>query len=105
MKIPAFVSHYSEHKALNGNMTILNFLRIHYANGDQKDADHAKDMQLPFKTHDNCSVQINLAAPPSVFTIATHKITHTEEQKQYFPHDVFVSSSFFANIWQPPKFC
>jgi hypothetical protein len=106
LKLPAFVAHYKEHKKENSDLTLWKFLCIHYANTNKPDADHAKDMQLPFKTHDNCAAQINVSFPPTVFSISTHTITPpAEHQKQYFHHDVFVSSSFFANIWQPPKSC
>ncbi|MBL0358958.1 MAG: hypothetical protein IPP72_19755 [Chitinophagaceae bacterium] len=105
LKLPAFVAHFNEHKKEKNDMTLWQFLCIHYANGNKIDADHDKDMQLPFKTHDNCAAQIIISSPPTFYCISTQRIHHTVEDVHYFPHDVFVSSSFFANIWQPPKSC
>jgi hypothetical protein len=105
LKLPAFVAHFKEHKKEKNNLTLWQFLCIHYANNNKPDADHAKDMQLPFKAHDNCGAQISVAFLPAFYTIATHKLHHTEPVKQYFTDDIFVSSSFLSNIWQPPKSC
>lgn len=99
------VNHFNEHKEQDKNLTLLGFLAIHYAHGDVKDADYDKDMKLPFKTHDGCTVQINVTVPPSSILLATKKITATSKHKIYIHTDVSITSAYLSAIWQPPKFC
>lgn len=67
VKLPAFVNHFKEHKTQNKDLTIWQFLCIHYAHGNVKDADYEEDMKLPFKTHLNCFIQTNVVVPPTFF--------------------------------------
>jgi hypothetical protein len=52
LKLPILISHYLEHKAAS-NLSIGEFIIIHYADSDLRDADYDKDMKLSFKTHEN----------------------------------------------------
>ena len=105
LKFPEFVIHFFEHKEQNKDLTLWEFVNIHYAQGDVKYADYDKDMKLPFKTHDNCSAQMNVNVPPS-FLIISNKPTYINASKNTFLHmkDRFISS-YLSSIWQPPKSC
>ncbi|WP_215235423.1 hypothetical protein [Dyadobacter linearis] len=48
-KAPTLFRHYIEHKALNQNISFMDFLSMHYWGDDMDDNDDEKDMQLPFK--------------------------------------------------------
>ncbi|CAG5016194.1 hypothetical protein DYBT9275_05495 [Dyadobacter sp. CECT 9275] len=48
-KIPSLVTHFVEHKALNQEISFMDFLSMHYWGEDINDNDDEKDMQLPFK--------------------------------------------------------
>src|SRR6476660_9653 len=50
LKLPFVFTHFFEHRALNKNMSFLDFLDLHYFKGHAKDNDYSKDQQLPFKT-------------------------------------------------------
>ena len=50
-KLPAFVSHYLEHKEAVTTTGIANFIAMHYLGQDAKDNDDSKDNQLPFKNY------------------------------------------------------
>lgn len=106
LKLPAFIEHYKEHKSENTNLTLVDFLIIHYASGNVKDADYEKDMKLPFKAANEnvLSVTSTVATPPN-FSIETEHINFFEKKKQYFRNEYFLSNAFFSNIWQPPKAC
>ncbi|MFY7964271.1 MAG: hypothetical protein ACOVO1_05195 [Chitinophagaceae bacterium] len=106
LKLPAFIEHYNEHKAANTQLTLVDFLIIHYASGNVKDADYEKDMKLPFKTaNENVFSITSTVATPPLFSIETEHINFFEKKKQYFRNEYFISNSFFSNIWQPPKTC
>ncbi len=105
LKLPSLITHFKEHKELNKDITLLQFLYIHYAQGDVRDADYDKDMKLPFKTHDNCSVQISVAIPPT-FLVSGNKSAYTNTANcKYILTNESVTSSYLSSIWQPPKSC
>ena len=107
LKLPVLIEHFMEHKAQNKNITLFEFLCLHYAHGDVRDADYEKDMKLPFKTHSNC-FSTNIIA---VVVNLTPKITlpvksNFAELKIIIPsEETTFSSLYLSNIWQPPKFC
>ncbi len=41
------------------DLTLFQFLNMHYTNPHPVDKNHEKDMQLPFKSHSNCSTAIS----------------------------------------------
>lgn len=102
--MPLLVEHFVEHREENTEMTLWQFLYLHYATDHGQDADYSKDMQLPFKTHDNCmATVINLHLPSQ--KIGVSEPLQCMENK--FPKlaEQFLHSSFLASIWQPPRIC
>lgn len=103
LKLPAFVKHFIEHKRENNAITLLEFMRIHYAHGNVMDKDHDRDMQLPFKSDEACLPIGSIAfVPISIpdFSFQSYPVVVNE-----FPvTDVsFESFQSLSNIWQPPK--
>ncbi|MBP1651479.1 MAG: hypothetical protein H6Q26_1636 [Bacteroidetes bacterium] len=49
MKLPVLVMHYIEHRAQDGNLSVVEFLSMHYLGEDVNDGDQERDNQLPFK--------------------------------------------------------
>ena len=104
VKLPMLVEHFYEHQDQDQDITLWEFLCMHYAHGDVKDADYDKDMKLPFKSHDGCSSSSVIAYIPKDFpTIA--KPTHSVSKTYTIYEEQFLASSFLACIWQPPKTC
>jgi len=103
LKLPAFVIHFLEHKKENKEMTLFQFLEIHYLHGNVKDKDHDRDMTLPFKSGEACVSNGGIAFIPFTlpefsfksYTIAVEKILFTEVS--------LVSFQSLSAIWQPPK--
>jgi len=50
LKLPTLVIHYQEHHLLNQDLTVADFLCMHYIGDDDKDDDYDRDMQLPYKS-------------------------------------------------------
>ncbi len=105
LKLPVIFEHYSEHKQEDKNITALEFLAIHYLHGSPKDKDYDRDMQLPFKTSDDCISAISPAFVPLQIQQAPLESIEINTEKIFILKDQFILSSYLANIWQPPKSC
>lgn len=103
LKVDKLVEHYVEHTTNDKSMTIVDFLSMHYSGKNLKDADHDKDMQLPFKTLNTTNiVSISICNPILDFQFA-EIITKKEYKKPNYEYNFLFSSNFHSNIWQPPK--
>jgi hypothetical protein len=51
-KLPVLIVHYFEHQQRGPDITVIEFLSMHYWGQDINDNDHERDMQLPFKKFD-----------------------------------------------------
>ncbi len=102
LKIPVLVAHFQEHKKENKNISIARFLQLHYANGNKRDKDYDRDMQLPYKTVDINTFCFEFI-PIQPFVPIPLKVYN-------FPKPVFgIKEVNYAhqignNIWQPPRF-
>ena len=105
LKIPLLVHHYYDHKDENRNITLIEFLSLHYYTEDGTDKDAMEDNQLPFKSCENASTVsfISLTPPPSIELVAEF------EKKSCTTFGVsnplLPPSGFMATIWQPPRCC
>ncbi len=105
VKIPVLVEHFIEHREENRAITLWQFLYIHYAMGDVKDADYDKDMKLPFKSHDNC-----VSATSNVYILFSESFFIPQpkqilQEKTFAIKEEFLLTCFLPNIWQPPRVC
>ncbi len=104
-KLPLLIEHFAEHKQQNNQLSFLEFLNIHYSGETKTDADHEKDMQLPFKSHDGCITNFIAAnIPPTLSNLVLKDFP--ENINSFSPlEDCILSSNYLSNIWQPPKNC
>ena len=98
------VEHFTEHREENSQLTLLQFLYMHYATEGVPDADKAKDMKLPFKTHDNCVASFINVYLPSQKVVIKEPVRFIENQHLKTPEQ-FHKSTFLSYIWQPPRIC
>jgi hypothetical protein len=105
IKLPILISHFVEHQKENHSISIFEFMRMHYANGDPHDEDYQEDMKLPFKT---------ISAPISGFDFIVFNVTPLflfEQTIIYFSSQkIILNTSMFQfelydSVWQPPKSC
>jgi len=102
-KLGAFINHYFEHKEQNQDLSLIDFIEIHYLQNTSKNNDYEKDMKLPFKSH-NCSSHhisessylsaLNYHLQEPIFIIQCANIS---KDNSYLP------SSYLSDIWQPPR--
>jgi hypothetical protein len=102
LKIGYFIEHYIEHKSVNENLSLLEFIDIHYLQPTVIDDDYSEDMQLPFKTHNDCHSYSNYAADiKQEFSITTPLIEYSANHKAYInPNNI---SQYLDEIFQPPR--
>jgi hypothetical protein len=105
LKLPVVFQHFAEHKLENKDISFLQFLDMHYMHGSPKDKDYDRDMQLPFKTANECVFSVSVAFVPLMQQIYIAKPVEVIKRKDYVIRDQFIHSSYLANIWQPPKSC
>jgi hypothetical protein len=103
LNFPLFVLIYTFNKHLNDDLTLIDFLRIHYKKTIDVDGDFDKDMQLPFKTTQiEFSGVINVVVPSSIHSIQTlpfFKNQHYIVCDEAIPHSLNNNS-----VFQPPRF-
>jgi hypothetical protein len=102
LKLPALVSHFAEHTYENLDMTLIDFIVIHYFNDSTKDDDYEKDMRLPFKTVE-CAASVTLAIiQMQPFSAVQPVILITNSYPSLRNSSIRFNPA--ADIWQPPKF-
>jgi hypothetical protein len=105
LKLPVIFEHYAEHKQEDKQITILEFLAIHYLHGSPRDKDYDRDMKLPFKTSNDCISTVSSVIIPVAFQFIIVNPLEISPKPIFFHKDEFILSSFPASIWQPPKSC
>lgn len=104
LKMPLLVEHFIEHREQNQQITLWQFLYLHYVIDHGRDADYRKDMQLPFKTHDNCVTSVLNVYLPTQKIIVINPVRFIQNQ-HFRKQETLLQSTFLANIWQPPRIC
>lgn len=103
LKLPVLVAHYSEHKQWDGSITFLQYLRMHYAEHDDQNADYRRDQQLPFKTLAHSPIAAIAFVLPAVSVVFLAAVSFREKRQKRSFHTLFYTSQYLANVWQPPK--
>ncbi|WP_164112162.1 hypothetical protein [Sphingobacterium sp. xlx-96] len=103
-KLPILIEHFMEHRAEDPSISISAFLDMHYMQGNPRDADYERDMQLPFKVISHAGV-ISVAIPPSYIFFQAAPPLYNQEEKPILYDVAAYSFNFHRSIWQPPKSC
>lgn len=105
VKLPILISHFIKHQQEDHKISIFEFIKMHYANGDPHDEDYHEDMKLPFKTNTTSISGFDLI----VFNVTP--LIHFEQPINYFSSQkIILNTSMFQfelydSVWQPPKSC
>jgi len=102
IKLPVLAQHFFEHRDQDKEISIWKFLYLHYANDHGEDADHHRDMQLPFKSPDNCITTVFSHFLPSQKIVVKASVQFIGK-KDFAPRQSILYSTFIPNIWQPPR--
>lgn len=99
LKIPLLVQHLLEHKAENKELTIVQFIALHYFSDTSNDDD--RDMRLPFKTSYCIQVLHSTTVPQSIVIPALRVAPATDIT--YAPSYSWNPSDYNMDIFRPPQ--
>lgn len=106
LKLPVLVEHYIEHKDRSPEMSLVDFLALHYNDhlkDHPHDHDYEQDQKLPFVVHTQ-TLSFNFIYPQPI-VVEFKSIPTTEDESKFNPNNErFVANTFHSFIWQPPKF-
>jgi hypothetical protein len=102
VKLPSLVEHYIEHKEKQSDLSLWEFLSMHYTQNANHDTNHEK---LPFKSHNGCINMVVIAFISNNFESISVNAVYTENKTTIAYSEKFSTSSFLSSIWQPPKSC
>ncbi len=102
LKLGNFISHYIEHKNAD-NLSIVDFINIHYVKATVVDEDFKEDQKLPFKSHNDCKLFIAQVDKihNNEYCIVTPYVETNTQITQY--HSPLLGDQFLEEIFQPPK--
>ena len=99
-KLPFLIQHYLHHRNEDSSMSIVNFLKIHYSDGQHpNDNDDNEDNELPFKSVGDVS-HIDIPVLEKRIT-AYSNIYQREKPISYYPEGIPAHRSF--SIFHPPR--
>lgn len=97
-KLPSLIEHFEYHQAKEDkSISFFDFLSMHY-NDASEDNDESHN-ELPFHNHEHC------AGGVLMFSINYLNFSFIQPKVSFFfnaPKIKSLTSSYFANIWQPP---
>ncbi|MDX5437572.1 MAG: hypothetical protein LPK03_10280 [Pontibacter sp.] len=105
MKVPVLLEHYREHKAMDQHISMLGFFTMHYLSGAVKDADYARDMQLPYKSAEQASSPSPSVYIPPMFSELILSPPLLAQKDYPLLEETGTPTPFGCSIWQPPKHC
>ena len=107
-KICAFIHHFGHHLAVhNEDISILDFIILHYSEHSHHEEDHGEHENLPFQHHHHNDQQTFtqqtpclLPAPSEIVAIPNLDIIPSQLNStvQQWP-----CTAYFCSIWQPPR--
>lgn len=102
-KLPQFLSHFTEHRALDKGISLFDFISMHYLGNDLNDDDQDKDMQLPFKkVTPPFSFQIGII--PTLLALSGEKTTVLDTYPQLFFYSDSPKNLTLTVLFKPPRY-
>lgn len=102
LKLPTLVAHYMEHKKLNQDISIVDFLAMHYSGNNLNNNHDDRDWELPYKSIDfqNLVHSYVPLAKACVIKQASYQPVHINYpvfRDQYLPQPAL------SALFRPPK--
>lgn len=99
-KLPILFVHYQEHQQRGTDITVMEFLSMHYWGTDINDDDQARDMELPFKKVEISQSALSVFFQPNhVFDLTTYPVI-TRYQVIHYDRDF---SAPLGSPFRPPR--
>jgi len=98
------VLHFMEHIESGERFTLHDFLSMHYSENVAQNADHDRDMELPFRTQHKVVPSLLMTATAPISYECLFSDTTALWRKDFPNGDEGFISEVFTSIWQPPRF-
>lgn len=106
LKIDRLFEHFKEHKKATSQISFSTFFYMHYLDHGKENGDSDKDAELPFHSHSESAV-INFVLPVILpinhYNVSFILIRESRNKINYYDHQILLTSSYLASIWQPPQ--
>lgn len=103
LKLPLFIKHYVTHRGENNQLSVADFIKIHYLDPLVIDDDFDQDMKLPFKTHESDGCTITAISLPTERMVIDIPFTAPLPATNFFFREVYYSFDHLPTIFQPPR--
>ena len=103
LKLPTLVIHYQEHHRLNEDLSISDFLCMHYMTEDDKDDDNDRDMQLPYKTVDVHALQHIYVPLAKTVAVKQQQESYVIPVKNPVLKDCYLPEPALSSLFRPPQ--
>lgn len=108
LKINILIEHYAEHHLESKEISISDFLYMHYIDQSEENKDDQKDSQLPFHSHshsesDDVNFVVPVVVPNSNYSLSFENHFVIELKKVFYEVNSSLTPSFLSSIWQPPQ--
>ena len=101
LKLPVLIVHFQEHRALNKEISLLDFFIDHYVDQIILDNDDQRDSQLPFKTTHCVNTTIVALSEPVQLDLRPREASI---EREFNIHRAdFPRAGALHNIFQPPR--
>ncbi|AEA45821.1 hypothetical protein [Fluviicola taffensis] len=100
-KLSDLFVHFTEHKTINKQIDIFEFISMHYLGNDLNDNDQEKDMQLPFKKV-SIHFSFQIASIPNFKLIPEKKIEVIDTYLQVLFKKNRPKDPALASLFRPP---
>lgn len=101
IRLPLLLEHYYQHRSNNPNLSLFNFLKIHYSGNHPNDNDDKDDTELPFKSKGNL---IHIDTPIPHYVHSDEKLVFPLTRKLIFQYTEDIPDNKSFAIFHPPRF-
>lgn len=100
-KLPTLISHYLEHQHIKKDLSLFQFIAMHYWGNDDNDDDNERDMQLPYKKIDVNTFQ-GFTLPPAKTVVVKQTLTFEKHTYPITKKSLWVNPTL-SSLFRPPK--
>jgi hypothetical protein len=104
LKLPVLVKHFIEHNQKFNQISVLDYIIIHYSEEIINDGDSERDMQLPFKSSSHTMAKTFTATTPRIRVQIMPIAEPLSDEKITILNQTGTLKGYFFRIWNPPQF-
>lgn len=104
LKFPFLVEHYLEDSERFPDLSLYDFMKVHYFESFVKDFDYKDDLKLPFKSVDSNLTYTNCIIIPKIIANYISNQFFPLHKVDNFSYSEISYNAYLSNIYHPPIF-